>query len=101
MGLFDEELVRNQDDELNYRLRDLGGRVLLSPEIKSEYVVRSRPRALISQYFQYGYWKVRVMQKHPRQMRVSHFVPSLCRWHWGVSPLLPRSHARRGGPYPC
>lgn len=77
MGLFDEELVRNQDDELNYRLRDLGGRVLLSPEIKSEYVVRSRPRALISQYFQYGYWKVRVMQKHPRQMRVSHFVPSL------------------------
>lgn len=77
IGLFDEELVRNQDDEFNYRLRNAGGRVLLSPEVKSEYVVRSKPRTLASQYFQYGYWKVRVMQKHPRQMRLSHFVPPL------------------------
>jgi succinoglycan biosynthesis protein ExoA len=75
MGLFDEELVRDQDDELNYRLLDLGGRVLLSPRIKSSYVVRSKPRRLFSQYFQYGFWKVRVMQKHPRQMRLRHFVP--------------------------
>lgn len=75
IGLFDEELVRNQDDELNCRLRDLGGRVLLSPKIKSRYAVRSGPRALFSQYFQYGFWKVRVMQKHPGQMRLSHFVP--------------------------
>lgn len=77
IGLFDEELVRNQDDELNYRLRSLGGRVLLSPDIKSRYAVRSKPKALFSQYFQYGYWKVRVMQKHPRQMRLSHFMPPL------------------------
>jgi succinoglycan biosynthesis protein ExoA len=75
VGLFDEELVRNQDDELNYRLRAQGGRVLISPRIKSHYVVRSKPRALFSQYFQYGFWKVRVMQKHPGQMRLSHFVP--------------------------
>lgn len=77
IGLFDEELVRNQDDELNYRLRDHGGQVLLSPIIKSEYSVRSRPPKLFSQYFQYGFWKVRVMQKHPGQMRPSHFVPPL------------------------
>jgi succinoglycan biosynthesis protein ExoA len=77
IGLFDEELVRNQDDELNYRLRDHGGRVLLSPKIRSQYAVRSRPRTLFSQYFQYGFWKVRVMQKHPGQMRRSHFVPPI------------------------
>lgn len=75
IGMFDEELVRDQDDELNYRLREHGGRILLCPEIKSQYTVRSSPKALWKQYFQYGYWKVRVMQKHPKQMRMRQFVP--------------------------
>lgn len=77
IGLFDEEMVRNQDDELNYRLRAQGGKILLSPTIRSQYYNRASPRALWRQYFQYGYWKVRVMQKHPRQMRLRQFVPAL------------------------
>jgi succinoglycan biosynthesis protein ExoA len=76
-GLFDEELIRNQDDEYNYRLRGLGGRILLCPDIHSRYYSRSSLRSLWSQYFQYGYWKVRVMQKHPGQMRLRQFVPPL------------------------
>jgi cellulose synthase/poly-beta-1,6-N-acetylglucosamine synthase-like glycosyltransferase len=75
IGLFDEELVRDQDDEFNYRLRENGGRILLSPAIRSEYTVRSTPSALWRQYFQYGYWKVRVLQKHHRQMSLRQFVP--------------------------
>lgn len=74
-GLFDEELVRDQDDEFNYRLRAAGGKIFLSPKIKSEYSVRSTPVGLWHQYFQYGLWKVRVLQKHPRQMRLRQFVP--------------------------
>ena len=75
IGLFDEELVRDQDDEFNYRLREKGGRILLSPAIRSEYSVRSTPHALWRQYYQYGFWKVRVLQKHPRQMSLRQFVP--------------------------
>jgi glycosyltransferase involved in cell wall biosynthesis len=75
IGLFDEELVRDQDDEFNYRLRASGGKILLSPAIKSEYTVRGIPSALWRQYFQYGFWKVRVLQKHPRQMSLRQFVP--------------------------
>jgi succinoglycan biosynthesis protein ExoA len=74
-GSFDEELVRNQDDEYNYRLRKLGGKILLSPDIKSKYYSRSSLKGLWRQYFQYGYWKVRVLQKHPRQMRPRQFAP--------------------------
>lgn len=74
-GLFDEELVRNQDDEYNFRLRKLGGKVLLSPDIRSSYYSRSSLGSLWKQYFQYGYWKVRVLQKHPFQMSFRHFVP--------------------------
>lgn len=75
VGLFDETFVRNQDDEFHYRIRARGGRILLSPAVKSSYQVRSNWKALASQYFQYGFWKVRVFQKHPAQMQARHFVP--------------------------
>jgi succinoglycan biosynthesis protein ExoA len=77
IGLFDEELDRDQDDEFNYRLRAAGGRILLSPRIKSHYTVRGSPSMLWQQYFQYGFWKVRVLQKHARQMQWRQFVPAV------------------------
>jgi glycosyltransferase involved in cell wall biosynthesis len=77
LGPFDEELVRDQDDEYNYRLRKLGGRVLLAHDVRSRYYSRGSWKALWRQYFQYGYWKVRVLQKHPRQMKARQFVPAL------------------------
>jgi len=77
IGLFDEEQVRNQDDEFSYRILECNGRILLSPNIKSRYYSRSTPRSLWRQYYQYGFWKVRVMQKHPAQMRPRQFVPPL------------------------
>jgi succinoglycan biosynthesis protein ExoA len=76
-GFYDTELVRNQDDEFNYRLNKLGGRILLASDIRSRYYSRSSARALWRQYFEYGYWKVRVMQKHPGQMRWRQFVPPM------------------------
>ncbi|MEP7075253.1 MAG: glycosyltransferase family 2 protein [Acidobacteriota bacterium] len=76
-GPFNEELIRNQDDEYNYRIRKLGGRILLSPDIRSKYYSRSTFSSLWRQYFQYGYWKVRVLQLHPKQMSVRQFIPFL------------------------
>jgi len=75
LGGFDPELVRNQDDEFNYRLRAHGGRILLSPRIRSQYYNRTSFCSLLRQYYQYGFYKVRVLQKHPRQMRLRQFVP--------------------------
>lgn len=75
VGLFDEELVRNQDDELNYRIRAAGGRVIVSPLLRSRYQNRQSWSALLRQFFDYGVWKVRVLQKHPRQMSLRHFIP--------------------------
>jgi succinoglycan biosynthesis protein ExoA len=75
VGLFNEELVRNQDDEFNYRIRKQGGKILLCPDIRSKYFSRSTFGTLWKQYYQYGYWKVRVMQLHPRQMSIRQFVP--------------------------
>ncbi|MDH5507683.1 MAG: glycosyltransferase family 2 protein [Anaerolineae bacterium] len=74
-GLMDEELVRNQDDEYIFRLRKLGARLVLASDIQIKYFCRTSYNALARQYFQYGYWKVRVFQKFPRQMRPRQFIP--------------------------
>jgi len=75
LGFFDEELVRNQDDELNLRLVRSGGRIWQTPKIRSWYVPRASLAALFRQYAQYGYWKVRVIQKHRLPASVRHLVP--------------------------
>ncbi|KAJ49428.1 glycosyltransferase involved in cell wall biosynthesis [Clostridium tetanomorphum] len=76
VGYFDEELVRNQDDELNFRVVKNGYNILLSPKIRSYYYSRSSLKKLWKQYYQYGFWKVRVMQKHGRTASIRHLVPA-------------------------
>ncbi|MCB9076455.1 MAG: glycosyltransferase family 2 protein [Anaerolineaceae bacterium] len=78
IGLFDEQLKINEDYEFNYRLRQAGGKILLSPALKSTYVPRHSLGALWRQYFQYGRWKVRMLQKHPTSLR----------WRQAVSPVF-------------
>lgn len=75
VGMFDEEFVRNQDDELNLRIIMQGGKVFQSPTIRSVYYPRNSLRLLWRQYFQYGYWKIRVMQKHGRPASLRHLIP--------------------------
>lgn len=77
IGMYDERFVRNQDDELNYRLRSRGGSVWFDPAIEAFYVNRSTLRKLFSQYRQYGYWKVHMYRKHPGLFNARHAVPAL------------------------
>jgi glycosyltransferase involved in cell wall biosynthesis len=88
IGFFDEELIRCQDDEFNYRLREARGKILLIPEIKSYYYARPTLNSLWLQYFRYGIWKVRVFQKHPRMMQIRQFVPSTFVLGMGGSLIL-------------
>jgi cellulose synthase/poly-beta-1,6-N-acetylglucosamine synthase-like glycosyltransferase len=77
VGLFDEDLVRNQDDELNLRITRAGGTIWQSPAIISWYEPRSSLRQLFRQYAQYGYWKVKVIQKHRLPASVRHLIPAM------------------------
>jgi succinoglycan biosynthesis protein ExoA len=77
IGVFDEKLVRAQDDELNVRLVSRGGIVWQSPRIISWYRSRSNLTELFWQYFQYGFWKVAVIRKHRRLANWRNIVPGL------------------------
>lgn len=75
IGLFDETLARNQDDELNLRIRLAGGVVWQDPSIVSWYSPRSTLGDLFRQYLQFGFWRVAVLRKHPGRGILRHFVP--------------------------
>lgn len=77
VGWFDERLVRNQDDEFNYRVVQAGWRILLSPRIRSRYHVRASYRHLFRQYWQYGFWKVYVNRLHKHITTLRQLVPAL------------------------
>lgn len=76
VGLFNEELIRNQDDEFNYRLTSAGFKIYLNPEIKCKYFVRASYGKLFKQYYQYGYWKVYVNMLHGTVTTIRQLVPA-------------------------
>ena len=76
-GGFDEELVRNQDDEHNLRITRGGGRVWQSARIQSLYEPRGSVKALFRQWLQYGYWKPFVMRKHGQPAALRQLVPGI------------------------
>jgi glycosyltransferase involved in cell wall biosynthesis len=77
VGLFDDELVRNQDDEFNFRVLKGGFKIYLNPEIQADYFVRGDFQKLWRQYYQYGYWKVYVNRKHKTITTLRQLVPAL------------------------
>lgn len=104
-GLFDETLARNQDYELNHRLRADGGVVFFDPDLVVEYRPRSSLGALWRQYFDYGRWKRVVVGLHPESLRwrqvaapalvvglVASATAALFGW-WQVALVIPGLYA--------
>ncbi len=77
VGLFDEGLVRTEDDELNYRVTQAGGKSYVSPRVKYVYYVRGRIGQLFKQYYQYSFWRIPVIRKHKKPTTLRQVVPPL------------------------
>lgn len=75
VGGFDERLLRNQDYELNHRLREAGWDVWFDPRLEVEYWPRDSVRSLASQYQDYGRFKRHVMRMHPSSVRLRQLAP--------------------------
>lgn len=69
VGDFSAAMVRNQDYEMNYRIRRAGGRILVDPAIRSTYLVRPDLPSLARQFASYGYWKAQMLRRHPASLR--------------------------------
>ena len=88
VGGYNEDLLRNEDYELNYRVRCAGFTLVFSPEVSSVYRPRSSLRSLAKQFYAYGVGKAAVMKMHPRSIRPRHLVPPLAALGLAGTPLL-------------
>jgi glycosyltransferase involved in cell wall biosynthesis len=76
VGMFDEELVRNQDDEFNYRIVSRGGKIRLVPDVVCYYYARGSLGQLARMFYQYGAFKPLVARKVGRIMTLRQLVPA-------------------------
>jgi glycosyltransferase involved in cell wall biosynthesis len=75
IGLFNEELIRNQDLEFNLRLKKAGGKILLVPDIVSYYYARSTLKALAKNNFSNGFWVIYSTKFAKMPFSVRHLIP--------------------------
>jgi succinoglycan biosynthesis protein ExoA len=77
VGPFDESLLTNEDYEFNTRVRQSGGTVWFDPEIRSTYFASPTLISLARQYWRYGFWKVRMLRRHPSSLRWRQALPPI------------------------
>jgi glycosyltransferase involved in cell wall biosynthesis len=76
LGGYDESFVINEDDELNFQLMKAGRKAFRTPQIAVTYFCRNSLKRLWTQYFHYGFWKVKVIKKHGKPASVRHLIPA-------------------------
>jgi succinoglycan biosynthesis protein ExoA len=77
VGPFDESLMTNEDYEYNVRIRRQGGVIWFNPDIRSAYYARGTLRDLARQYARYGFWKARMLLRHPSTLRPRQALPPI------------------------
>jgi glycosyltransferase involved in cell wall biosynthesis len=77
IGGFDERFIRAQDWELNFRLRERGGKIYFDPRLEVTYRPRPNLAALAKQYFEYGRWRRVVSRKHAGTINYRYLAPPL------------------------
>lgn len=74
-GGYDERLVRNQDNEMNYRIRKNGGKIYLAEDIHLSYYCRDSIKGISDMARKNGMWNVITMKLCPGAMGIRHFIP--------------------------
>ncbi len=74
-GGYDERLVRNQDNEMNYRIRKNGGKIYLADDIHLSYYCRDSIKGISDMAKKNGMWNVITMKLCPGAMGIRHFIP--------------------------
>lgn len=102
VGYFNEKLVRNQDIELHWRIKEYGGKFYFNPEIESVYYARNTVKKMSKQAFENGKWNMILLKNHSAALSLRHMVPFafviylicsaiggiICSWLWKAEELV-------------
>jgi len=75
LGYFDEQMIRNQDDEFNGRIIKNGGKIFLIPQVVIDYFARKEIRKMSLMFYQYGLYKPLIIKKLGRPVTIRQFFP--------------------------
>ncbi len=77
VGLFNEQLVRNQDIELNKRIIKNGGTIYLVPDVDFTYYARETFTEIAKNNYGNGLWNILTVYytKDFRSLSIRHFIP--------------------------
>jgi succinoglycan biosynthesis protein ExoA len=75
-GLFDPSVVEGHDEDFNFRVRKVGGRIVLDPTLRARYTPAGSLPDVFNRYFAYGFYKPSVMRKHRRVLSARSLVPA-------------------------
>ncbi len=75
LGMYDENLHRSEGRDLDFRIVKNGGRVFLTPKIRTYYYPKDSFEGVFKQYFEYGYGKIAIIRKHKRPLKILQLVP--------------------------
>lgn len=76
IGLFNEKLIRTEDNEFHYRIRNNGYRICYDPTIKSYYQTRNSLKGMLKQKYKNGVWIGKTLHECPGCISIFHLVPS-------------------------
>jgi glycosyltransferase involved in cell wall biosynthesis len=92
VGGFDEDLVRNQDNDLNKRIIRSGGKILFDPGIRFYYFSRDSLKGIFRQLFGDGYWEAKLIKRKKSQLSIVTLIPSIFVIYTLIALLLLLSH---------
>jgi succinoglycan biosynthesis protein ExoA len=90
-GGYDESFSHNEDAELDLRITQSGGKILLAADVLIDYYPRTKARALWRQYFKFGEGRARTALKHKTPLKPRQLIPALIAPAVALSVLTPLS----------
>ena len=75
VGLFNPKLLRSEDNDMNARIRQNGGKIWLANDIRFKYYCRDTVKGILKMGLQNGNALFRTLFVNPKAMSLRHFIP--------------------------
>lgn len=75
VGLFNTELLRSEDNDMNARIRNSGGKIWLADDIRFKYYCRDTIRGILKMGLQNGNALFFTLRENSKAMSLRHFIP--------------------------
>ncbi len=92
VGLFNTKLLRSEDNDMNSRIRQSGGKIWLADDIRFKYYCRDTVKGILKMGIQNGNALFFTLKENPKAMSIRHFIPFLFLLSLIIMPIFMAIH---------